>query len=99
VVGHALNLEVDLLAGVAEELGAVGTLDCGLILLTQLTLDVIGINLGTGIGSRHRTGGEVVGGEILSPPQRKLERTMALGALDFPAGGLNLKKKKKTFER
>jgi len=77
---------VHLLAGVAEELGAVGTLDGGFILLTQLTLDIIGINLGTGIGRRHRTGSEVVGGEILNSPPWNLERTMALWTLDFPAG-------------
>jgi len=35
---------VNLLAGVAEKLGAVGTLDGGLFLLTQLTLGIIGIN-------------------------------------------------------
>ena len=84
---HHLELEVNLLAGVAEELGAVGTLDCGLVLLTQLTLDIIRINLGTGIASRHRTGSEVVGGEILNSPPWNLERTMALWTLDFPAGG------------
>ena len=78
---------MNLLAGVAEELGAVGTLDGGLVLVTQLTLDVIGINLGTDIGSRHRTGSEVVDGKILSPPLWKLERTMAFGTLDFPARG------------
>ena len=77
---------MNLLAGVAEELGAVGTLDCGLILLTQLTPDIIGINLGTGIGSRHSTDSEVVGGEILNSPLRNLERTMALWTLDLPAG-------------
>jgi len=77
---------VHLLAGVAEELGTVGTLDCGLVLLTQLTPDIIGINLGTGIGSRHHPSSEVVGGEILSPLLRNLERTMALWTLDLPAG-------------
>ena len=77
---------MNLLAGVAEELSAVGTLDGGLILLTQLTPDIIRINLGTSIGSRHRTGSEVVGGEILSPLLRNLERTMALWTLDLPAG-------------
>ena len=86
MAGHPLDLEVHLLAGVAEELGAVGTLDGGLILLTQLTPDIIRINLGTGIGSRHRTGSEVVGGEILNSPPWNLERTMALGTLDIPAG-------------
>ena len=50
MVGHRLDLEVHLLAGVAKELIAVGTLDSGLVLVTQLTLDIIGINLGTGIG-------------------------------------------------
>ena len=80
-------LLVHLLARITLKLIAVGTLDCGLILLTQLTLDIIRINLGTGIGSRHRTGSEVVGGEILSPPPWNLERTMALWTIDFPAGG------------
>jgi len=78
---------VHLLAGVAEELGAVGTLDGGLILLTQLTPDIIRINLGIGIGSRHHTDSEVVDGEILNSLQWNLERTMALGTLDFPARG------------
>jgi len=41
---------VHLLAILTEELIAVGTLDSGLILLTQLTPDIIGINLSTGIG-------------------------------------------------
>ena len=50
MVGHPLGLEVGLLASIAMELGAVGTLDSGLILLTQLTPDIIGINLSTGIG-------------------------------------------------
>ena len=77
---------MDLLACLAHKLIAVGALDRGFVLLTQLTLDIIRINLGTGIGSRHRTGGEVVGGEILNSLQRNLERTMALGTLDFPAG-------------
>jgi len=78
---------VDLLASITLELVTLLALDCGLILLTQLTLDIIRINLGTGIGSRHRTGSEVVGGEILSPPPWNLERTMALWTIDFPAGG------------
>jgi len=87
VVGHRLDLEVHFLAIFAKELIAIGTLDGGLVLVTQLTLDVIGINLGTDIGSRHRTGSEVVDGKILSPPLWKLERTMAFGTLDFPARG------------
>ena len=87
MVGRHLLLLVHFLAGLAEELGAVGTFDGGLILLTQLTLDIIGINLGTGIGRRHRTGSEVVGGEILNSPPWNLERTMAFGTLDFPARG------------
>ena len=87
VVGRHLLLLVHFLAGLAEELGAVRTLDSGLVLVTHFTLDIIRINLGTGIGSRHRTGSEVVGGEILNSPPWNLERTMALGTLDFPAGG------------
>ena len=47
-------LLVDLLARITLELVTLLALDCGLVLLTQLTLDVIRINLGTGIGSRHR---------------------------------------------
>jgi len=86
VVGRHLLLLVHFLAGLAEELGAVRTLDSGLILLAQFTLDIIGINLGTGIGSRHSTGSEVVGGEILNSPLRNLERTMALWTFDIPAG-------------
>ena len=85
-MGRDLLLLVHFLAIFAKELIAIGTLDGGLVLVTQLTLDVIGINLGTDIGSRHRTGSEVVGGEILNSPPRNLERTMALGTLDFPAG-------------
>ena len=81
-----LGLEVHLLAIFAKELIAVGTLDSGLVLVTHFTLDINRINLGTGIGSRHRTGSEIVGGEILNSLQRNLERTMALGTLDFPAG-------------
>ena len=86
VVGHALDLEVDFLTRITLELVAVGTLDCGLVLVTQLTPDIIRINLGTGIGSRHRTGSEVVRGEILNSPLRNLERTMALWTFDIPAG-------------
>jgi len=75
-----------LLASIAKELIAVGTPDRGLILLAQLTPDIIGVNLGAGIDNRHRTGSEVVGGEILNSPPWNLERTMALWTLDFPAG-------------
>jgi len=85
MVGHPLGLEVGLLASIAMELGAVGTLDSGLILLTQLTPDIIGINLGTGIGSSHHPSSEVIGGEILSSLQWNLEWTMALWTPDFPA--------------
>jgi len=78
---------VNLLAGVAEELGAVGTLDCGLVLFTQLTLDIIRINLGTRIGRRqHRTDSEVIGREILNSPPWNLKRSIAPWTLDFPAG-------------
>jgi len=82
-----LGLEVHLLAGIAEELVTLLALEGGLILLTHFTPDIIGINLGTDIGSSHRTGSEVVGGEILNSLLRNLERTMALWTLDFPAGG------------
>ena len=86
MVGRHLLLLVHFLARITLELVTLLALDSGLVLVTQLTLDIIGINLGTGIGSRHRTGSEVVGGEILNSPLRNLERTMALGTLDFPAG-------------
>jgi len=76
-----------LLAIFTEELVTLLALDGGLILLTQLTPDIIRINPGTGIGSRHHPSGKVIGGEILNPFQWNLERTMALGTLDFPAGG------------
>ena len=85
MVGHRLDLEVHFLAIFAKELIAIGTLDGGLILLAHFTPDIIRINLGTGIGSRHRTGSEVVDGKILSPPLWNLERTMALWTLDLPA--------------
>ena len=87
MIGHPLGLQMGLLASIAMELSAVGTLDSGLVLVTQLTPDIIRINLGTGIGSRHRTGSEVVGGEILNSPPWNLKRTMALWTLDFTAGG------------
>ena len=90
-----LGPEVRLLAKITLELVTLLAFDCGLVLVTKLTLDIIGINLGTGIGSRHHPSSEVVGGEILNSPQRNQERTMALWTLDFPAGGLNLKKKDK----
>ena len=86
MVGRHLLLLVHFLASLAEELVTLLALDGGLVFVTPLTNDIIGINLGTGIGSRHRTGSEVVGGEILNSPWN-LERTMALGTLDFPAGG------------
>jgi len=78
---------VDPLARITLELVTLLALDSGLVLVTKLTPDIIGINLGTGIGSRHHPSSEVVGGEILSPLLRNLERTMALRTLDFPAGG------------
>jgi len=87
VVRCGLCSEVDPLARITLELVTLLALDSGPILITQLTPDIIGINLGTGIGSRHNsTGSEVVGGEILNSPLRNLERTMALWTLDFPAG-------------
>jgi len=86
-----------LLAIFTEELVTLLALDGGLILLTQLTSDIIRINLGTGIGSRHHPSSEVVDGEILNSLQWNLEWTMALWTLDFPAGGLNLKKKIEEF--
>jgi len=66
---------MNLLAGVAEELVTLLASDCGLVLLAQLTLDIIiRINGGTGTGSRHRTGSEVVGGEIFNSPLWNLLR-------------------------
>jgi len=85
VVGHPLDLEVHLLAIFTEELVTLLALDSGLILLTHFTPDIVGINLGTGIGRRHRTGSEVVGGEVLNSPLWNLEWTIALWTLDFPA--------------
>ena len=76
---------MDLLAGIALELVAISALDGRLVLLTQLTLDIIGIDLGTGIGSRHDPSSEVVGGEILNPFQWTLKWTRALWTLDFSA--------------
>ena len=61
-----LGPEVRLLAKITQELIALLALGGGLILVTQFTPDIIGINIGTGIGSRHRTSSEVVGGEILN---------------------------------
>ena len=87
MIGHRLDLEVHFLAIFAKELIAVGALDGGLILLAHFTPDIIRINLGTGTGSRYRTGSEAVGGEILNSPPRNLERTIALWTFDFPAGG------------
>ena len=78
---------MDLLARITLKLIAVGALDSGLVLVAQLTPDIIGINTGTGISSRHHHGSEVIGGEILNSLLRNLERTMALWTLDFPAGG------------
>ena len=75
---------MDLLARIALELGAVGTLDCGLILLTQLTHDMIRIHGFLLDGCSHHPS-SVVNGEILNSLQRNLERTMALWTLDFPA--------------
>ena len=86
VVRCGLCSEVDPLARITLELVTLLALDSGPILITQLTPDIIGINLGTGIGSRHHPSSEVVGGEILNSPLRNLERTMALWTLDFPAG-------------
>ena len=76
-----------LLAKVTLELVTLHALEGGLILLTQLTPDVIGIHRFLLDGRVHHPSSEVVGGEILSPLLRNLERTMALRTLDFPAGG------------
>ena len=87
MVGTGGQLEMGLVASVAQEGRTVNTVDLGVILLTQLTLDIIGINRFLLDGCGHHPSSEVVGGEILSPPLWKLERTMALGTLDFPTGG------------
>ena len=84
MVGHRLDLEVHLLAIFAKELIAVGALDRGSSLLAQLTLDLIGINHGTGIGSSHHPGSEVVGGKILSTLQRDFTRRLAPETHDGP---------------
>ena len=74
MVGHRLDLEVHLLAIFAKELIAVGALDRGSSLLAQLTLDLIGINPGTGIGSSHGINSEAVVGKILNSFQGNLKR-------------------------
>jgi len=84
-VRRGLGLKVDLLASIALELIAVGTFDGGSSFLTQLTPDLIGINHGTGIGSSHHPGSEVVGGEILNPLQWNLTRRLALETHNGPA--------------
>jgi len=64
---------------------AMGTLDSGSSLLAQLTLHLIGINRGTGIGSSHHPGSEIVGGKILSTLQWDLTWRLALQTNDGPA--------------
>ena len=66
VMGRDLLLLVDPLASITLELVTLLALDGGLVLLAQLTPDIIRINLGTGIGSRHHPSSEIVGGEILN---------------------------------
>ena len=85
MVGHPLDLKVDPLARITLKLVAMGALDSGSSLLTQLAPDLIGINLGTGIGSSHHPGSEVVGGDILNPLQWNLTRRLALETHDGPA--------------
>jgi len=85
VVGHPLDLKVDPLARITLKLVAMGALDSGSSLLAQLTLHLIGINLGTAIGSSHHPGSEVVGGEILNPLQWNFTRRLALQTNDGPA--------------
>jgi len=84
-MGRDLGLEVDPPARITLKLVAMGALDSGSSLLTQLTLDLIGINHGTGIGSSHHPSSEVVGGEIINPLQRDLTRRLALETHDGPA--------------
>ena len=80
-------LLVDLLARITLELVTLLALDGGLVFVTPLTNDIIGIHRFLLDGCGHHPSSEVVGGEILSPPLWKLERTMAFGTLDFPARG------------
>jgi len=95
VVGRNLRFEVHFLAASTEAHGTILAVLGGLGGLTALTHDVVGIHRFPLDGSSHHPSSEVVGGEILNSPQRNQERTMALWTLDFPAGGLNLKKKDK----
>ena len=82
---RGLLLLVDPLARITLKLVAMGALDSGSsFLLAQLTFDLIGINRGTGIGSSHHPGSEVVGGEILSTLQRDLTRRLAPETHDGP---------------
>jgi len=76
---------VDPLARITLELVTLLALDRGSSLLAQLTPDLIGINLGTGTGSSHHPGSEVVGGEILNPLQWDLTRRLAPETHDGPA--------------
>jgi len=85
VISHPLSLQVGLLASITLELIAVGTPDGGSSLLAQLTPDLIGINLGTGIGSSHHPDSEVVGGEILNSFQWNLKWGLALKTHNGPA--------------
>ena len=96
VVSYSSRFEVHFLAASTEAHGTILAVLGGLGGLTALTHDVVGIHRFPLDGSSHHPSSEVVGGEILNSPQRNLERTMALWTLDFPAGGLHLKK---TFER
>jgi len=73
-MGRDLLLLVHLLAGVAEELVTLLALDIGSSLLTQLTLDLIGVNPRTNIGSSHGINSEAVVGKILNSFQGNLKR-------------------------
>ena len=86
MVGTGGQLEMGLVASVAQEGRTVNTVDGGIVLLAQPTFHIIGIHGFLLDGCRHYPSSEIVGGEILNSLQWKLERTMALGALDFPAG-------------
>ena len=85
MVRRGLGLEVDLLARITLELVTLLALDRGSSLLAQLTPDLIGINLGTGTGSSHHPGSEVVGGEILNPLQWNLTRRLTFQTHYGPA--------------
>jgi len=77
-----LWFEVGLLASRAKVQATLLAIVGGLVLLTQFTPDVFGINRLLLDERGHHPSSEVVGGEILDSPLWNLERTMALWTLD-----------------